>query len=252
MLGRLNRSFLTHTIQNYSYKRKRVWYLMVKVKIDMTGWKMWEHGVPDSRLTVIRQVEDYVTPSGERKAQWLCKCNCKDENEMSATGSSIKNGYTKSCGCLARERTSEARSKHRESIDGETRLYRIWKGMLSRCNNANRKEYKNYGGRGIKVCDEWRDYSIFKNWALQNGYNDNLTIERLNNNGNYEPSNCTWKTRKEQNNNRRSNHLIECNGETKNVNQWSIISGVCEATIRKRLLSGWSAESAIFTKTNRD
>ncbi len=116
------------------------------------------------------------------------------------------------------------------------RLYEIWKGMKRRCYDTKRKEYKNYGGRGIKVCDEWvNNFSAFYNWALENGYNDVLTIERNNVNGNYEPSNCKWATKKEQANNRRNNQFLTHNGKTQTIAQWAKELNINENTLRNRI-----------------
>ena len=124
--------------------------------------------------------------------------------------------------------------------------------MKTRCNNPNVLEYKDYGGRGITVCDEWQhSYETFRDWARLNGYMDDLTIDRIDVNGNYEPSNCRWSTRKEQANNRRSNKLITFNGETHNIQEWSDIVGVNDITLRNRLYKyGWSVEKAVIKRRN--
>lgn len=117
----------------------------------------------------------------------------------------------------------------------DERLYRIWMAMRARCMCKNLKTYKRYGGRGIKICDEWNDYLVFKEWALSNGYSDHLSIDRINNDGNYEPSNCRWATNKEQANNKRNNHIITINGESHTFAEWSKISGINYSTIRSRI-----------------
>lgn len=125
----------------------------------------------------------------------------------------------------------------------DTRLYEIWRGMKRRCNDGNRKEYQIYGGRGIKVCKEWEtSFNAFRNWALNNGYNDTLTIERNDVNGNYEPSNCRWATKKEQANNRRDNKFLTHNGKTLTVAQWAKELNIHENTLRNRIQKGWSEE----------
>lgn len=131
----------------------------------------------------------------------------------------------------------------------DTRLYEIWRGMKRRCNDDNRKEYHIYGGRGIKVCKEWEtNFGAFRNWALNNGYNDTLTIERNDVNGNYEPSNCRWATKKEQANNRRDNKFLTHNGKTLTIAQWAKELNIHENTLRNRIQKGWSEEE-IFSKT---
>ena len=126
-----------------------------------------------------------------------------------------------------------------------SRLYYIWKGMRQRCMNPKCKNYPRYGGRGITICPEWDDYENFYEWALSSGYNESLTIDRINVNGNYEPNNCKWSTAKEQANNRRTNHLLTLNGETHNIREWAKLIGVCETVIHQRLRSGWSIEKTL-------
>lgn len=127
----------------------------------------------------------------------------------------------------------------------KTKLYSVWKTMKYRCSNKNNHKYKNYGGRGIKVCDEWKDYSLFKAWALSNGYRDNLTIDRVDVDGNYEPNNCRWVDMKTQQRNRSNNKLIEYKGETKCLSEWVEITGIGHKTILYRLNNGWSVEKAL-------
>lgn len=164
-------------------------------------------------LTVIKLA--YKTK--DNRNCWLCKCDCG--NETIVRSDNLINGHTESCGCL-RERTSrKLLTTHGLS---ETRIYKIYKGMKARTTNENATEYKNYGGRGIKVCDEWiNDFKAFYDWSINNGYKDGLTIDRIDVNGNYEPSNCRWATIKEQANNRTNNHFITYNGETHTMKQWS-------------------------------
>lgn len=129
-----------------------------------------------------------------------------------------------------------------------TRLKRIWDSMKQRCENSADIHYKNYGGRGIAICDSWRVFSGFKEWALLNGYDKHLTLDRINNDGNYEPSNCRWTTQKEQCNNKRTNHMISYNGETKTIAQWAEATGITASTIEHRLNRGnWDIERALTT-----
>lgn len=133
-----------------------------------------------------------------------------------------------------------------------TRLYEIWRSLKKRCLNPKTEQYSNYGGRGITVCDEWRDsFQAFYDWAMANGYRDDLTLDRIDGNGNYEPSNCRWATWKEQQNNRRNNHFITYNGETKTLKQWSEQVGIDWDILYSRLKKGWSVEKALTTKARQ-
>jgi hypothetical protein len=135
----------------------------------------------------------------------------------------------------------------------DSRIYREWSGMKARCHCSNDKKYKHYGGRGISVCDEWKEsFEVFMKWSLENGYTDNLTLDRINVNGNYEPGNCRWITHKEQMNNTRSNRFIEFNGTTMTLSQWSKKTGIGVSTIHARLKSGCSVEDALTRQVAKD
>lgn len=127
------------------------------------------------------------------------------------------------------------------------RLHNIWYGMRQRCNNPQSEDYKNYGGRGIKICDEWDTAQHFIEWAIKNGYQDNLTIDRKNVNENYSPVNCQWITIEQQQRNRRNNHLITFNNETHCLSEWDEICSFPSGTIRTRLARGWSEKRALTT-----
>ena len=203
--------------------------------IDLTGQKF-------GRLTVIKRVEN----AKDRHAHWLCKCECG--NYKIICGRSLQKGVTLSCGCLISEITTKRSTKHGLH---NTRIYSIYNDMKKRCYNKNNKSYENYGGRGIKICDEWLNkkngFINFYNWAINNNYKVDLTIDRINVNGNYEPSNCKWATIKEQANNRRSNHLITYNGETHNITQWAGILNISYGALKKRIRNGWDIEKAFNT-----
>lgn len=151
------------------------------------------------RLKVISQ----ATPTKDNHKRWLCECECG--NNVIVDGRDLRKGATKSCGCLLREKVSDRIIKmNTKHGDAHTRLYHIWQNMKDRCYRAKNKHYKDYGGRGITVCNEWFDYITFKKWSINNGYQSNLTIDRIDVNGNYEPSNCRWITIQEQQRNKRN------------------------------------------------
>jgi len=132
-----------------------------------------------------------------------------------------------------------------------TRMYICWKHMRSRCNTVTSKDYLNYGGRGIIVCPEWDNFAVFREWSRQNGYADNLTLDRKDNNGNYTPENCRWTTALNQSNNTRRNLIVEAFGERKTVSRWSrdprCVVAAC--TLYYRINSGWSGERALITQS---
>lgn len=164
------------------------------------------------RLTVLRRSD---RKSG-RKTYWVCQCECGNIKEVRSDCLGIVN----SCGCLKREQNKiNLEANHRHKLSG-TRLYNEWQCIKRRCLNKNDKRYSDYGGRGIRLCDEWLVPDNFFEWAMANGYRDDLTIDRVNNNCDYEPSNCRWVDNKTQSNNKRSNILINYCGKVQTLKQW--------------------------------
>lgn len=193
------------------------------------------------RLTVIEEAEKGIRPSGQTYRRVKCKCECG--NTIIVDLYELKKGNVKSCKCFRRDFFT----KHGHCIGRDDRIYSIWHDIRRRCYNVKRKEYKRYGGRGIVMCDEWKDdFLAFYNWAIENGYNDCLTIDRINNDGNYEPSNCRWVTIKVQANNTSRNKKIIHDGETHNLIEWCEILGLKYSTYKGRKRRGWSIEDALF------
>lgn len=183
---------------------------MVKVREDLTG-KRFE------RLVVLKQANDYIKPNGRHESNWLCQCDCG--NIVEVLGYSLKSGHTKSCGCLHEETLKTIAITHGDSY---SKLYGVYISIIDRCYNPNNKRFKDYGGRGIIVCDEWKDsYLNFKKWAVFSGYKEGLSIDRKNNDLGYSPSNCRWVTIIVQQNNMRKNHIVEYNGQSKTIAEWS-------------------------------
>lgn len=198
--------------------------------VDLTGEKF-------GRLTVVSRAEN----SKGGKSRWLCRCECG--NECVVHSSSLKSGNTRSCGCIRREASHDRATTHGMS---KTPLFTIWRAMVSRCNNPNNRSYENYGGRGIHVCDEWLDSSSFFGWAIANGYSEGLTIERVDVNKGYEPSNCKWIPKAEQARNKTNNRMLEINGERKCLAQWCEEYGVDYFMVRQRICKlGWEPEKAL-------
>lgn len=196
--------------------------------VDLTGKRF-------GKLIVVERAEN--APNGV--AIWKCKCDCG--NIAFVRGGNLKSGGVKSCGCLRHV----PKDTHHESA---TRLYRIWAGIKSRCVYNGNDRYKDYGGRGIKMCDEWvNSYENFRDWALSNGYKEGLTIERIDVNGNYCPKNCTWIPKCEQAKNRRSCYAIEYNGKTQNLTDWCNELGLNYKRVHDRMYRhNWDFERAAF------
>lgn len=187
-----------------------------------------------------------------RRCVWVCKCDCGNYTEAKTV--SLTHGLKQSCGCLQRKILNERNTKHGDS---KTRLYKVWKGMLSRCDNKNHISYANYGGRGIKVCDEWKNnFTKFKEWAIKAGYDENAkhyecTIDRIDTNGNYCPENCRWIPNSEQANNTRIVRRFLINGEEHTLTDWCTIYNIPKGNVQARLQLGWDIEKALSTPVRK-
>jgi hypothetical protein len=194
-------------------------------------------------------VKGYIGKNEKNKALWLCMCEC--EKYKIVDTASLKNGHVKSCGCLKNELAKESIKKciHIKHGKSRSRIYRIYQGMKERCYNTNNKRYKNYGERGIIICEEWLNnengFINFYNWAMANGYTDDLTIDRINVDGNYEASNCRWITNKEQQSNKTYHHLLEYNGKIQNIAKWSEETGLPYDVIWRRIEDNWNIEDIL-------
>lgn len=212
----------------------------MKKSIEITG-KIF------NRLTVVKYSHTQAYSD-----VYFCTCSCG--NTCLAKGYLLISGKKKSCGCLKRENdlNRSLKAKERRLKDPAYRLIKVWKSMKYRCYNPKSIGYHRYGGRGIKVCDEWFENSKnFLKWAIDNGYKFGLEIDRINNNGNYEPSNCRWATSSQNSNNRSTNVMISFNGYNLNIKQWSEKTGFNCSLIRERLARGWSVEDCLSVKPEK-
>lgn len=192
-----------------------------------------------NRLTVIGQVG---TKNGCRL--WLCRCECG--NIKTATTTKLKRGLVKSCGCLNDETRIRTHTTHGGT---HTRLYGIWIAMRKRCYYKHSKDYHLYGAKGITVCESWKNsFENFKRWSLENGYRDDLTIDRIDGMKGYSPENCRWGDIFLQANNRNNNHNLMFRNETHSISEWARIVGICASTIHTRIRHGWSVERALTEK----
>ena len=204
--------------------------------VDMSGAKV-------GKLTVISRGKN----TKQNKAQWLCRCDCGNMTVVSRRH--LKDHSTLSCGCLRKEKAKITHTTHGMK---RTRLYRIWSGVKDRCCNVNSKYWERYGGRGITICDEWlQSFESFYRWSMDNGYSDELTIDRIDNDKGYCRENCKWVTYKIQENNRSNNRILECHNEQHTISQWSDITGIKQTVISQRIYNGWTVERALTEKVRR-
>lgn len=188
---------------------------------DLTGQKF-------GKLTVLE-----FSHRKDRKYYWKCQCDCGSFTVIN--GWNLKSGNSKSCGCVSKEKIAKVGKSNKTHGQSHTRLHNIWLDIKKRCISTTNCAYRLYGERNIKVCNEWfNNYLCFYNWAINNGYADNLTIDRIDVNGNYEPSNCRWVTKKVQANNRRNNIYIVINGTRKTLAEWAEILNIKYWTAYRR------------------
>jgi hypothetical protein len=183
-----------------------------------------------------------IKKSYDTKYYWECICDCGKTKVIMS--SNLVRGISTTCGC-GKIKIGEITTKHGMT---KTRIFKIWAGVRKRCTNPRCKSYNHYGGRGIKISDKWNNFMDFYN-DMKEGYADNLSLDRINPNGNYEPGNCRWATQKTQSRNRRNNHIIEYKSESKTLAEWSEISKVPSNAIKYRIQNGWDIGKAIFTQT---
>lgn len=183
--------------------------------------------------------------------KWRMKCECG--REKTCFPSDVKSGKVSSCGCYLRENSAKKASKFAFAVKDNSRLYNIYNKMKSRCTREQDQRYADYGGRGISVCDDWMNsFDAFARWAHDNGYADDLTIERIDVNGNYCPENCKWITLKEQNANKRNTVYVNVNGENVPLLKVSETACVSYDTLHNRVAKGWNAEEAANTPSIRE
>jgi len=196
-----------------------------------------ESGQRYGRLVTIKM----IGKNKNRQNIWLCKCDCG--NPCVTISTRLLRGKTRSCGCLKVE------GNNKRHGDCYSRAYRIYEQMKGRCYRKTSQRYKDYGGRGIEICPEWLGKDGFKNfmeWSMNNGYSDDLSIDRIDNDKGYSPDNCRWTNRKTQGRNTRRNHLITIDGETKTLVEWSELSGIPYSTLIQRINKlKWSPKDAI-------
>lgn len=198
--------------------------------VDITGQRFY-------RWSVI----GIASKTSDNHQKWHCICDCGAERDV--LGKDLRNGKSKSCGCLSRELSAKRAEKHGLH---KHPLYTIWCNMHSRCENPNNPSFYNYGGRGIKICEEWNNPESFILWGISHGYSEGLQLDRINNDGDYSPENCRFVPLYVNQNNKRTNWNICFCGIVLTISQWSTFLGVPEARIRHRLYSGWSVEDALF------
>ena len=203
--------------------------------IDLTGQHI-------GKLTVLSRAEN----DGHGNACWYCVCDCG--NTVTIRGAHLRSGNTRSCGCLEKEADNKRNYRHGK---WSSRIYRIYYHMRDRCYNRNSVSYPFYGGRGISISKEWNTFEKFYSWAIESGYTDQMTIDRINVHNGYSPENCRWIPIEEQASNTTRSHTITIGSESKTVNEWAQETGLNRSTILSRLKNGWSPEDAVLKPKGR-
>jgi hypothetical protein len=214
-------SLKVFVMPNYSTRRNGVLNNFMPKKLNLIGQKF-------GRWTVLEY------DNSKKQTYFFCRCECG--SEKSVYSGNLVRGKSISCGCHRAEFLSDLKKVHGKT---RTKLHGVWMAMRRRCYLETTADYKNYGARGIRVCDEWQGFQKFQEWAIAAGYKEGLSIDRIDSNGNYEPSNCRWATRKVQNNNKRDTHFLTINGESKTITEWSNLTGISRKTIHSRIKYGW-------------
>ena len=205
--------------------------------VDLTGNRY-------GRLAVIERADDRVQNNGRHRVMWKCRCDCG--NEIDVLGDNLKRGRTTSCGCYMSEAISKSRTTHGET---NTKLYGIWCAIKTRCYNPHSTYYNRYGGRGNHMCDEWKNsFTVFREWACKNGYEEGATVDRINNDEGYFPDNCRWVDPATQANNRSSNRILTLDGISHNVTEWARILNISPKTLFSRIYEGKTTEEILHKK----
>ena len=205
--------------------------------IDLTGQRF-------GRLVVLERV---THAKGER-VRWWCKCDCG--RVTIALSETLRNGDSKSCGCLQKEIVSRCNTKHKKC---DEKLYGIWNDIKQRTGNKNNPRYADYGARGITVCAEWQEnFLAFRAWALTHGYQEGLSIDRIDNDKGYSPDNCRWATDIQQANNKRNNHVVTYQGKSFTLAEWAKELNISYTALKQRINKlGWSIEQALTTPVRK-
>lgn len=219
--------------ENYS-KFVPSWKIKMPPLVNLTRQRF-------GRLTVLKR--NGISSGGD--VFWACICDCS--REITVVGTSLRGNRTQSCGCLAKEKTTKRSTKHGHKMGGQTsQVYQSWVNMTQRCTNPNNNTYQHYGGRGITICQRWKNFPNFLEDMGEPPTKDH-SIDRIDNNGHYYPYNCRWATKQEQARNRRNNHLATHDGKTQCLSSWSEKVNINIQTLLDRIRRGWSTTKTLMT-----